>query len=279
VTDRRYCFIFGCPRSGTTALTRLLNSHEAFVVGMERYKYHYSSTQGRAALGPDFFEPGRYFDFRPEDTNITPSNERFARFYERARRRFDAATVVYVGDKVLATDPILDAIRENFPDPRFIFIYRDLFRVASSWEVRARNEKDENWVAANDYRVAGERWQGAFEVAERLIDQIGLEHVSLVRYERMFNGDVCHFDALLRRLDCTTTLQPRNGTCMRPRAPRSPTNSAPNSPRRWTRRSHRDSTLCSTNSSGVTKPRRCKRHADVVVPQALRLRRLGCEDE
>jgi Sulfotransferase family len=209
VTDRRYCFIFGCPRSGTTALTRLLNSHEAFVVGMERYKYHYSSTQGRAALGPDFFEPGRYFDFRPEDTNITPSNERFARFYERARRRFDAATVVYVGDKVLATDPILDAIRENFPDPRFIFIYRDLFRVASSWEVRARNENDENWVAANDYRVAGERWQGAFEVAERLIDQIGLEHVSLVRYERMFNGDVCHFDALLRRFDVAMTRQSR----------------------------------------------------------------------
>ena len=70
-----YLFATGCERSGTTILTRLLQSHPGISIGMERYKYLLRGVRTRRVtrrLCPSHFEPGRFFDFRPTDTNIIP---------------------------------------------------------------------------------------------------------------------------------------------------------------------------------------------------------------
>ena len=77
-----FLFATGCPRSGNTALTRLLNAHDEIVMGSERYKY--LLYEGRFwELTPELYAPPRYFDFRETDTNITPEVQdgRFARQY------------------------------------------------------------------------------------------------------------------------------------------------------------------------------------------------------
>ncbi len=49
VPIERYVFIAGCPRSGTSALTFLLNEHPTVAIGFERYK------RLRAQLDPFHF--------------------------------------------------------------------------------------------------------------------------------------------------------------------------------------------------------------------------------
>lgn len=181
-----YCFVLGCARSGTTALVRLLSAHENVVIGMERYK---NRLGGRLLpeFGPPLFEPERFLDFRDEDTNITPENERFRKHYEIAEERLKSGAAEYVGDKVTAREPVAAAIRDQFPEPVVFFIYRDPLRVASSYCVRARNPDDTNWPETRTHQIAVERWTEAFAAA----DLVRGERTRLfpVRYERLFNGD------------------------------------------------------------------------------------------
>ena len=192
--NSRFCFVFGCSRSGTTALTRLLHSHNAVVIGMERYKFLLKSalqprarrplsrplnrlewwirrhrppsegcveTQPQVALAdftPSLFEADRFLDFRDGDTNITPEGNRFRSHYSKAHHRLQHDTVQYIGDKVRADEKIMSAIVAQFPSPSFIFIYRDLLRVANSFCLRAKNPKDENWPETDTHQTALANW-------------------------------------------------------------------------------------------------------------------------
>jgi Sulfotransferase family len=84
VADLKYCFVFGCPRSGTTAVVRLLQAHPRVVIGMERHKFLLSRRRDRAKFGPALFEPERFFDFRPGDTNVNPDLGHFTGHYTKA---------------------------------------------------------------------------------------------------------------------------------------------------------------------------------------------------
>ena len=88
----KYCFVFGCPRSGTTAVARLLQAHPRVVIGMERYKFLLSRRRDRGTFGPTLFERERFFDFRAGDTNVNPDLGHFEGHYIKARRRFENAT-------------------------------------------------------------------------------------------------------------------------------------------------------------------------------------------
>jgi hypothetical protein len=186
--DLEYCFVTGCPRSGTTGLTRLLHAHDNVVIGMERYR-QLTRTKALSGFTPALFEPARFFDFRPGDTDIDPEhNERFRQHYEDAHRRMTTGDVRYIGDKLLPNAKILAAAIKYFPSPKFIFIYRDLLRVASSWAVRAQKRTD---VLQGDAAIehAFTVWRDAFDVIADVIDRLGPDRVFVVRYERLFGGD------------------------------------------------------------------------------------------
>jgi Sulfotransferase family len=196
----KYCFVFGCPRSGTTELVRLLQAHPRIVIGMERYKLLLSRRRDRAAFGPELFEPERFFDFRPGDTNVNPDLGHFKGHYVKTRRRFEHGPVEYVGDKVMPDEPIIRIIEERFPAPKFVFIYRDLVHVASSFVTRARNPEDRSWPSTEDHTAAVKRWHTAFSTADALIDRIGLESVCVMRYDNLLNGDIRACELMFRFL-------------------------------------------------------------------------------
>lgn len=199
-----FCFVLGCARSGTTALTRLLHAHEQIVIGMERYKYRLGGA-ALASFGPALFEPDRFLDFEPDDTNITPENKRFRGHYDLAARRLTNGEVRYIGDKVAAKKSVARAIQRQFPSPRMVFIYRDLLRVASSFCVRARNPADQNWPETSTHKTALTRWNDAFDAIDVLMTGPEPQNVFLVRYEHLFNGDERTCDAMFRFLGLDVT--------------------------------------------------------------------------
>jgi hypothetical protein len=189
--SRTHLFVIGCERSGTTPLIRLLGSHPNTAMGMERYKFVLRRVRkaGQPELfSPELFEGERFLDFRETDTNLRPPS--FDRHYARIERRFRLGEVEVVGDKLLPPDGYATlAVASQFPDARFIFIYRDLLHVASSFNRRARDPDDTRWPARNDHLVALEHWNESFAAADWLAAEIGCERLFVVRPEVLYQPD------------------------------------------------------------------------------------------
>jgi hypothetical protein len=179
-----YCFVVGCPRSGTTELTRLLHAQPELVLGMERYRRMLYQLDVRGQLGefgPKMFQPQRFLNFVLDD-------DRFRDHYRVAALRFAAGPVRYVGDKVPHTTSIVLALTRNFPNAMFVFIYRDLERVANSYCRRARDPNDP-WPREATCEVAVHQWHEAFASADALTAAIGRDRMFVVKYEQLFGGD------------------------------------------------------------------------------------------
>jgi hypothetical protein len=185
----------GCPRSGTTALVDILNAHPAIVVGMERFKYLYSAAAVDDLDG--IFEPCRFLDVQADETNVLPlGTNRWQRLYDDARAKFAVGGVQLVGDKLWASQAIVTKLHQAYPEARWVFIFRDLARVAASFEVRANNPHDRGWPLRNGYRTALQVWMGAFRAARLLEDLVADTAIYRVAYERFFAQDLAQLAAL-----------------------------------------------------------------------------------
>ena len=69
IEDKTTLIVTGVARSGTTALGELLNAHPLVGLGIERFKFQFLREDNFSA---DLFTRERFFDFRPEDTNLIP---------------------------------------------------------------------------------------------------------------------------------------------------------------------------------------------------------------
>ena len=169
---------------------------------MERYKFVLRRMRKRGERDlytPALFERDRFFDFRPTDTNLAPPS--FEPHYDRIRQRFDDGDVQVVGDKLLPPDRFSTlAVASQFPDARFIFIYRDLLHVASSFERRAQDPSDARWPEGNGHELAFEHWSESFRAADDLVAEIGCGRVLLVRPEVLYQPDARLCEVMFRFL-------------------------------------------------------------------------------
>ena len=185
VRAKRLLFVCGAPRSGTTALTHLLNTHPAIVLGVERYR---RLLMGKRARGkPDevrkfmrqLFERDRFlFEQHPEDSRPFPPSE-----LASAAVKFDQCT--YVGDKAPALFRRIDALATAIPDAKFIIIVRNPEPVAMSWQRRAEREND-TWPETRDHRAAVTMWNESVKCALQALDTLAPHQIACVRYETLF---------------------------------------------------------------------------------------------
>ena len=186
-------FIAGCPRSGTTALTRLVNLHPEVVVGLERFKGLYGR---RREFTPELFQRERFFDYREGDTNfLPPTNAEAAAFYGRANEKFDTAK--FIGDKYPQFFRHYDVLFKQFPDAHVIFIFRDPQFVAQSWQ--RRSEDSTRWPAENDGRKAVGYWNDAlaYTLAYKGMKR---DSFTFVEYEEFFKTQTEGLLSLLCRI-------------------------------------------------------------------------------
>ncbi len=164
----------GCPRSGTSALHRLLNMHPRIALGLERFNTKITNEK----LTADLFAPDRFFDLRQGDTWYKDFS-RFEAVFERLRRKYNRA--LYVGDKYPRAYMKYDFLAQALPGCRFIYILRDIVAVAKSYEARRAAEK--NWPATRDARVAVQEWNEGNHETLRVLEQ---HPILVVSYDSLF---------------------------------------------------------------------------------------------
>ena len=173
----RYLFVGGPARSGTSAFTRLINTHPSIVLGMERYKFFYP----KRSVSPDLFEDPRFFNPQPDETNVS-----MARMgdVDVLRRNFESAE--YRGDKVPHILRYYKHFNEYLPGCKFIIMYRNIHRICSSWNVRAERKGD-SWSPTNDFRVAVDAVNKELRSAVNLHKEQPSRFL-IARYENVFSS-------------------------------------------------------------------------------------------
>ncbi|MCC0062528.1 MAG: sulfotransferase [Defluviimonas sp.] len=142
--ERSFAFVTGCSRSGTTALTDLLNRHPDVAIGFERFAW--LARDGR--LTPDLFTPERFRDFREGDTHHPDYSGSPMR--SAVLDKVHAARVI--GDKIPRLIEHLDML-DGFAGARVIFIVREPYAVAQSFVGRS-TEAGGKWPAGRDHVAA-----------------------------------------------------------------------------------------------------------------------------
>lgn len=152
---RRFLFICGCARSGTSALVRLLDAHGDVSIGMERYITRFLTGKG---LTPELFDEARFFSIEKGDTFY--ENLDFVKpLYESLRSKWQSSLVV--GDKIPKLYTRYEQVFENFPDARVVFVSRNIIDVANSYKRRAEDASDQEWSANRGSGTAIDDWNEA----------------------------------------------------------------------------------------------------------------------
>lgn len=197
--SRRYLFVCGVGRSGTTALARCLNRHPRIVLGVERY--------GRALMTPpcaDFdycglFVKDRFFDFRPADSSVgrgPPPSGWPKRLYDDAYRKYDEA--IYFGDKIPGLYRRAPFLHETFPGCKVVFLLREPVAVAMSWQARAEDPSD-GWFSHNGFAAAITQWNASL-AATMLAKTILGDDLIVALFEDVFSRGGRGLERLLAKL-------------------------------------------------------------------------------
>ena len=137
--NKRYLFVVGLPRSGTTGFAKLLNSNIEICLGVERYKYIKNK---KLNFNESLFLKNKFFDLDDGYTNIKDK-----KLYHILEKKFYISK--YIGDKIPNLYFELHEINKNFENPLFLCLVRNPINVAMSWEKRANNPLDK-WPLENN---------------------------------------------------------------------------------------------------------------------------------
>ena len=205
-TKKKYLFLSGIQRSGTTALTNILNRHNEICICVERYKklMHF---ERHKILTPELFELDNLLDFSHGYTNLEPSHsERFMGFYNELKESYK--DLVYIGDKVPNNYPFIPYLHQTFPGAVTVFIVRNIHDTACSWQARADREGD-GWPQDK----TAEKSLGPWNEHNAMILQIKKsypEHCFVVNYDTFFDGDPAD-QSMMKRLTDFLDLELDNG--------------------------------------------------------------------
>ena len=170
---QRTLIVGGCPRSGTTALVRLLNCHPRVLIGDERYYWLFE----RGGLDERLFEPARFFDLREADRHWEEGREPLPEGAGQAV----FADAAWVGDKYPPLWRAYGEIGACLPDARVVHVLRNPLSVAQSYEARADDASDA-WHFGTARAI--EDWnasvRGTLDAVARGLD------VLVVSYEAVF---------------------------------------------------------------------------------------------
>lgn len=187
VKEKNFLFVCGCPRSGTTVLTQLLNWHPQISVGMERYgKLLYRNPK---RFIPRIFGINRFFDIRQGDCFYDSFEfQAYSQPYcsEFSRQKYQQSA--YVGDKNPKLYQNYAVVRDNFAETNFriIFILRDVYSVAESYNLRAYNP-DDKWKADNNFKQAIVDWNESISAVSQALEQQH-ENLIMVNYDDFFSN-------------------------------------------------------------------------------------------
>ncbi len=162
-SGKRFLFICGCARSGTTAFTHLFTAHRRIVLGMERYGR--LARPDNFALSPAHFDKQRFLNVQPGDT-FYDDFESFHRFDTQIEEKY--SDCIYTGDKCPDLYLAYDQLFAAFPECTVFFIYRDLIDVASSYQ--ARCEAGRNWPSHRNYQAAISDWNRSLRLTLKAIE-------------------------------------------------------------------------------------------------------------
>jgi hypothetical protein len=151
---KKFLFVCGCPRSGTSYFQAILVHHPAIALGMERFNLRLFARK----LMPTDFERERFFRVESGDTWYDDLKE-FPWRQRRVEAQYDSAE--YVGDKVPQGYEFFDHLITHFPDVRFICLVRNLLDVAASYEARRRDVA--HWNPDWGPRKAVEHWNASLK--------------------------------------------------------------------------------------------------------------------
>jgi hypothetical protein len=187
-----FLFLGGCARSGTSALWMVLTADPSVVLGLERYVDLAHNKPER--FTPELFERDRFLDIRKGDTFY----DSFAFFpfqqYQDAVARFDTAQLR--GDKIPMLYPLYGQLARAFPEPKILYILRNPFDVAASFERRAMDIEDQLWEAARGYRAACDEWNASVQATQAWSKRLSFY---VIDYESFFSGqaDIASLAAFL----------------------------------------------------------------------------------
>lgn len=176
-----YVFICGCPRSGTTALWRLVAAHTDIAVGVERYALKGFSPE---SFTPALFEEERFFRIEEGDT-FYDDLDKFDRYYGELRPRFSSTTLR--GDKVPQLYEHLPELYSALPNSKVIFIVRNILDVASSYNARAEDLADGAWRRDQNYVQAVKDWNRSLRATVKALEEG--RSMYCLDYERLFQPD------------------------------------------------------------------------------------------
>lgn len=206
MSNKKYLFVCGVARSGTTALAEILNYNPNIVLGIERYKFRFIGSRSPLPDDPSkLFDEDRFFSFDKEDTNILIDSGKYREVYSKAKKRYQDAT--YVGDKIPGLYKRLPFLKKNFSSCKVIYIVRNPILVAESWQTRADNPND-SWAAENGFKKSIEEWNRSLQIVYDAFEKWG-ENLILVDYSKIFGENAIErYPSLLLKLGLSAELQP-----------------------------------------------------------------------
>ena len=179
-TQRKYLFICGCARSGTSALWRLMTAHSKLAIGLERYIGR--CNQKDFSMSPKHFVKDRFYTLKVGDTHFPSIEEgKGSEYYSEIKNRYEES--IFFGDKTPKLFRYYEQLFKVFPNTKILFIYRNIFDVAQSFNLK--KEKTGPWK--RDYKTAVKDWNISLRETNQWL-QKRENQILPICYEDLFFG-------------------------------------------------------------------------------------------